>query len=304
MHHAEHRLGIKAGGTTADGVFTLRARRVPGGVHRGAVPAGELPLPLPRHARAARSARRRPRCRPPRRRDPAARHGGPVRQHIPADRAVGAVDPDDVNRRTGVDAGPEPTGGRIMSRPPPIPGRPGFVAGRPPEDRHLALPVRRLVHARALPRHRWLRGLASRARQVAGRGARRGQERHLARPRRRRLPGRREVGAHAAERVAALPRRQRRRERARHLQGPPADGVRSAPAHRGLPHRLLRRRAVAVLPLHPRRDGARPGAHRRRRSTRPTPPATSARTSSAPTSASTSCCTGAPAPTWSARRRR
>ena len=72
----------------------------------------------------------------------------------------------------------------------------------------------------------------------------------------------------------------------------------------GVAHRLLRHRRRAGLPLRPGRDGAGPGAHRRRRSTTPTPPATSARTSSAPTSPSTSSCTGAPAPTSSARRRR
>ena len=54
-----------------------RARRVPGGVHRGAVPAGQLPLPLPGHARRVRSVDRRSRRRSPRRRDPAARHVGP-----------------------------------------------------------------------------------------------------------------------------------------------------------------------------------------------------------------------------------
>ena len=138
----------------------------------------------------------------------------------------------------------------------------------------------------------------------AGRGGRRGQGGQPARPGRRRLPGRRQVGLLPARRVAALPRGQRRRERARHLQGPPAHGARSAPAHRGRPARLLRRRLRPGVPLRPRRDGPGPGAHRRRRSTRPTPPATSARTSSAPTSRSTSCCPGAPAPTSSARRRR
>ena len=78
------------------------------------------------------------------------------------------------------------------------------------------------------------------------------------------------------------------------------------------PHQLIEGILIACyavgccagVPLRPGRDGAGPGAHRRRRSTRPTPPASSARTSSAPTSASTSSCTGAPAPTSSARRRR
>ena len=43
-------------------------------------------------------------------------------------------------------------------------------------------------------------------------------------------------------RVAALPRRQRRRERARHVQGPAPHGARPPSAHRGLSHRVLRGR--------------------------------------------------------------
>ena len=87
----------------------------------------------------------------------------------------------------------------------------------------------------------------------------RGQERHPARPRRRRLPGRREVGAHPAGRVAALPRGQRRRERAGHVQGPAADGARPAPADRGLPHRLLRRRLSQCFLYIRGEMAARPG---------------------------------------------
>ena len=132
----------------------------------------------------------------------------------------------------------------------------------------------------------------------------RGEDGQPARPGRRRLPGRREVGLLPAGRVAPLPRRQRRRERAGHLQGPPPHGARSAPAHRGHPHRLLRGRVRAGVPLRPGRDGAGPGAHRRRPQRGLRRRLRRARTSSAPTSPSTSSCTGAPAPTSSARRRR
>ena len=59
------------------------------------------------------------------------------------------------------------------------------------------------------------------------------KDRQPARPRRRRLPRRREVGLLPARRVAPLPRGQRRRVRAGHLQGPPPHGARSPPAHRG-----------------------------------------------------------------------
>lgn len=96
MHHAEQRLGIKAGGTTADGLFSLhhaecqaacteapclqvnyRFRyRVTTAELDGLIDdlgAGKLEQEIPPHGTLAR-----------------------VRQRIPADRAVGAVDPDDV----------------------------------------------------------------------------------------------------------------------------------------------------------------------------------------------------------------
>ena len=59
-HHAEDTLGVKAGGTTDDGMFTLEDVRVHRRLHRGALPAGELPLPLQGDDRDARSADRRP----------------------------------------------------------------------------------------------------------------------------------------------------------------------------------------------------------------------------------------------------
>ncbi len=96
MHHAEHRLGIKAGSTTADGLITLehaecqaacteapclqvnyryRYRVTPEDLDGliDQLQAGRLVDEIPPHGTVAR-----------------------VRQHIPADRRVGAVHPDDV----------------------------------------------------------------------------------------------------------------------------------------------------------------------------------------------------------------
>ena len=58
-------------------------------------------------------------------------------------------------------------------------------------------------------------------------------------PGRGRLPGRPQVG-HAAQGPGDLPGGQRRRERAGHLQGPPAGRAGPPPAHRGRAHRRLR----------------------------------------------------------------
>ena len=96
MHHAEDVLGIKAGSTTADGMFTLQHAECQAACteaptlqvnyrHRYRVTnadfdqlvddlrAGRLDDEIPPHGTLARN-----------------------RQHIPADRAVGAVSPDDV----------------------------------------------------------------------------------------------------------------------------------------------------------------------------------------------------------------
>ena len=103
---------------------------------------------------------------------------------------------------------------------------------------------------------------------------------------------------------AEVPRGQRRRVRAGHLQGHPADDGQPAHAGRGRDHQLLRDPRQPRVHLRPRRGAARrpPPAARRRR--RPTSPATSARTSTAPATTSTSSCTPAPAPTSAARRPR
>jgi len=97
IHHAEERLGVKAGGTTSDGMFTLERAECQAACteaptlqinyrHRYKVTAddfdqlvdqlaaGSLVDEIPQHGVLAR-----------------------VRQSIPADRSVGSVDPDDVN---------------------------------------------------------------------------------------------------------------------------------------------------------------------------------------------------------------
>ena len=74
-----------------------------------------------------------------------------------------------------------------------------------------------------------------------------------------------------------LPRRQRRRERAGDVQGPPAHRARPAPDHRGRDHRRLRDRRRAGLHLLPRRVRARARAPHARPATRRTRTARSAR---------------------------
>lgn len=96
IHHAEHSLGVKVGGTTADGLITLeraecqaacteapclqvnyryRFRVTPADLDQlfDDLRAGRLEGEIPPHGTLAK-----------------------VRQHIPADKGVGVVDPDDV----------------------------------------------------------------------------------------------------------------------------------------------------------------------------------------------------------------
>ena len=88
-----------------------------------------------------------------------------------------------------------------------------------------------------------------------------------ARPRRRVLPDRAQVELRPearAEPEAALPRRERGRVRAGHVQGPRDHAARPVPLPRGLPHRGARDRVEARLHLHPRRVRARVRDPRRR----------------------------------------
>ena len=126
-----------------------------------------------------------------------------------------------------------------------------------------------------------------------------------ARPRRRRISDRHEVAVRRQEVAEAeVHLLQRGRERAGHVQGSRADGAQSAPAVRGLPHRLPRDRREGRLHLHPRRVLPRAGSARGRAREGARGRATSARTSSARASTARSTCIAAPAPTKPARRRR
>ena len=127
---------------------------------------------------------------------------------------------------------------------------------------------------------------APRARDDAGRDHRRARRVEPARPRRRVLPDRAQVELRPEARpepAAPLPRRQRGRVRARHVQGPRDHAPRPVPLPRGLPDRRARDRVEARVRLHPRRvrarvRGARLGARAdaqgeaaRRRDDRPPP---------------------------------
>ena len=107
-------------------------------------------------------------------------------------------------------------------------------------------------------RDRRVPGAAQGARDAAGRRDRHREELRAARPWRRRVPHRREVVVHPARRrQAALPHGQRRRIRAGHLQGRPADDGHPAHADRGRHHHLLRHQGRARVHLHTRRGAAR-----------------------------------------------
>ncbi|VXC19864.1 hypothetical protein NOCARDAX2BIS_470018 [Nocardioides sp. AX2bis] len=104
-----------------------------------------------------------------------------------------------------------------------------------------------------------------RPRRRPGHGApRRGRGRQGLRPartRRRRVPDRDEVELHPpGQPQAEVPRGQRRRVRAGHLQGHPADDGQPPPAGGGRDHLQLRHPGPPRLHLHPRRDPPRRAA--------------------------------------------
>jgi len=150
-------------------------------------------------------------------------------------------------RRAPRASGERPAGGRPVVAAP--------AAGRPgrPEQ------------ARQLPRARRLRGAAGGVRHGPGRCAARGRRRQAARARRGGLPDRPKVGRRRAQReAAALPDLQRRRVRARHVQGPRHPRERPVLHRRGDDDRGVRDRLRARLPVPPRRVPARVGAPGRR----------------------------------------
>ena len=122
---------------------------------------------------------------------------------------------------------------------------------------------------RRLPGARRLRRAAARVRARARGRDPRGEGLEAPGPRRRRLPDRRQVGGRrAAAGAPALPRLQRRRVGAGHVQGPGDHGARSLRADRGDDDRRLRHRLRARLRLHPRRVPGVAARARARRSTR------------------------------------
>ena len=173
--------------------------------------------------------------------------------------------------RGGARGGPR---ARSIHLPRPGPGRPR--ADSPPRPRRR----RRPDLARRLPCPRRLRGPDPGARDRPGRGHRRGHRLQAHGPRRRRLPDRPQVGGRGDPAgPAALPRLQRRRIGARHVQGPrPARG-RPVRDGRGDDDRRLRDRREPGLPLHPRRVPRRRGRASRTPSTPRARPASSAPTS-------------------------
>ena len=136
-----------------------------------------------------------------------------------------------------------------------------------PRDRLRRHRGRRAHRARRVREGRRPHRAPARARDDARRDHRRAQRVEPAWSWRRLLPDRSQVELRpeaGAGAQAALPRRQRRRVRARHLQGPRDHAPRPAPVPRGLPDRGPRDRSEARLRLHPRRVRARVRDPRRR----------------------------------------
>ena len=156
MHHAEQRLGIKAGGTTPDGLITLEHAECQAACteapclqvnyrYRYRVTTDQLDRLLDDLAAGA-----------PGRRDPAARHAWP--RCASTSRPTGAsgpAEPEDVHDAAGRGS-PSPSRRRPDAdhRHARLSARAGLRRRRPARDRHVALPVRGLLHARPLPGHR------------------------------------------------------------------------------------------------------------------------------------------------------
>ena len=164
---------------------------------------------------------------------------------------------------------------------------------------------RRPAAPRRVPGERRVRGAAARLRARARRGRPRAEGLEAAGPRWRRVPDRRQVGgSRPAARPAPLPRVQRRRVRAGHVQGSCAARRRPVRRDRGDDDRGVRDQLRARLRVPARRVPARRTTFSSMRSRRPGAVGTSGGTSSARGWTSTSRCGRARARTSAARRRR
>ncbi len=158
----------------------------------------------------------------------------------------------------------------------------GGAADRASPRRAPSAPARRCRRsnvARRLPGARRVRGAPAGGRARIRRRDPRAQGLEAPRPRRRGVPGRREVGGgREAAGPPALLHLQRRRIRARHVQGPGADGARSVRRPRVAHDRRLRDGLREGVHLHPRRVPGRDLESSSTRSTRPTRTGSSGRT--------------------------
>ena len=160
-------------------------------------------------------------------------------------------------------------GAAVTRPPPPAPQAGDRVAPAAATHRR-----RRPVVARRLPRARRLRRAATALEIGPGGRHRRGHRVEADGPRRGGVPDRPQVGrGRRPAGPAALPRLQRRRVGARHVQGSRAARGRPVRDRRGDDDRRVRDRCEPGLPLHPRRvprgRGARPRRDRRRARRRP-----------------------------------
>ena len=148
MHHAEERLGIKAGGTTPDGLITLEHAECQAACTEAPCLQVNYRYRYRITHRAARRPVRRPRAGALEARDPAARdagHGASADPGRPRRRSARA-------RRTSPGPPPWiPRPARKRARHEhrhPDPARPGLHRRRPAGDRDVAVRVRGLLHAR------------------------------------------------------------------------------------------------------------------------------------------------------------
>ncbi len=152
---------------------------------------------------------------------------------------------------------------------------------------------------------RWLRRAAQGGRDRRGRRRRRSHAQRARRSWRRGVPDGPQVAGGCGARVdTALPRRQRRRERAGHVQGSCADRERSVLARRGHDRSRPSRPDASAGTSTCAASTRSPGSGWRRRSRPHEPPATWATTSSGAAFASTSRCARARARTSAVRRPR
>jgi NADH-quinone oxidoreductase subunit E len=205
LAHAEKTLGVKAGGTTADGMFTIEDVECIAACTEA--PCLQVNYRYKLRVTTDDSIAHRRHPQRPGDRHPRARHARPCSSAHSGCRRAGVLPPEQATERPvwlarNDELAPDGTAEGLRKTHAVRSACPWLRRQRRPQDRHVAIRARRQLHLDRYEATDGYRRPAPRTRPHTRRGPRRGPRGNGARPRWRRFPGRRQVGLHATRQIS------------------------------------------------------------------------------------------------------